>query len=167
MLFVGDPLYRPFAPDLRASQAEALTEERPDDLRWLNLRAVNVLVREGRAQEAEALVEKLLETRPSALLAEALLGLLLEGRRTSKALLWVGRVDDFPGPPEERSRLLFTAAQVLAGARKVGEAQALYRRLVEEFPGTSGAVRAGALQAGPRGGVVPAGTAPVGREGAP
>jgi uncharacterized protein (TIGR03790 family) len=167
MLFVGDPLYRPFAPDLKASQAEALKAERPDDLRWLDVRAVNALRRDGHAKEAELLAGKLLDARPSALVAEALLSVLLEERRISQALLWVERVKDFPGPVEERSQLLFTAAEVLTRAGKDSKAQALYQRLAREFPGTSGAARAAALQPEPHTSPPPAGTAPVGREGAP
>ena len=153
MLFVGDPLYRPFGPELKARQTEALKEERPADLRWLDLRAVNLLRRDGNAEGAQLVASEVLRTRPSALVADALLSLLLEEGRVAQALPWVERVNDFPGPPEERSQLFFTAVRVLTKADKVKDAQALVARLAEEFPGTSGAARAAALPAEPTAGV--------------
>jgi len=150
--FIGDPLYRPFAPGLRAKQVEALKAERPAELRWLDVQAVNMLLEREQLAAALLLAEKLLGARPSALLATRYLSLLESDGRESQALALIDRIDAFTGPKEERARLFLAASRLLKRWKRQEASDVLLDRLTGEFPGTKAAQQAEtALQSSEKG----------------
>jgi hypothetical protein len=125
--FFGDPLFRPFDPDLRALEQRQFKAGSPAQA-WTILRQVNVLIQNGQSPDA---VRGQLEAYPMStnhpILAEKVAQLYAADSRHKPASEWFQRALDLKPSPEHRLRLLLSLADSLAFSQQAPKAAVLLR----------------------------------------
>lgn len=133
-ILVGDPLYRPFSPDLFARAAELERIESPL-APWSLLHRINFFIQNG-GDAGRALVD--LETLPAAatnsVLAEKVAQLYAAKSRLKQAIIWGQKSIGIGGSPPQRARLLLDLAGWQRTLEKPADSLATLRVFAKEFP---------------------------------
>ena len=131
---VGDPLYRPLARRPDALHA-ALTSQNSPLLEWSHLRIVNLNLATGSGlSDAISYLEKLPQTRQSAVLTEKLADLYWENRRFTDALESYESALKRNPSPQQKLRLLLTLARKRAVLGPDKAAYAWYDTVLLAYP---------------------------------
>ena len=133
-IVVGDPLYRPLARRPDALHA-ALTSQNSPLLEWSHLRIVNLNLATGSGlSDAISYLEKLPQTRQSAVLTEKLADLYWENRRFTDALESYESALKRNPSPQQKLRLLLTLARKRAVLGPDKAAYAWYDTVLLAYP---------------------------------
>jgi len=131
---VGDPLYRPFARNLRDLHEDL--ERRHDKLvDWSYLRAVDFkLANREPLAEAVDILENLELTKSSAVLEEKLADLYLMQGKPSSSAYALQQVLKLDPTPQQRVRIMLTLADRLLSLERTPEAYETYQHFLTDCP---------------------------------
>lgn len=134
-LLIGDPLYRPFSPDLFA-RSKGIEEKGPASLLpWTYLHRVNFFMQNG-GDPGKVLTD--LESLPlaatNAVLAEKIAHLHAAKTRLKPAIAWAQKSLAAGGAQPERGRLMLEVAGWQQTMDKTSDAAATLRQFAKEFP---------------------------------
>lgn len=131
---VGDPLYRPFGRSPRELH-EDLARRRSKLIEWSYLRVIDLNeVLETPAKEVMVYLEKLPETRGSALLSEKLGNVYYANERKVQAVELYRRALALDPSPQQKTLLMLSLSQWLADLEREGEAIEVLRQFQAAFP---------------------------------
>lgn len=134
-VLIGDPLYRPFSPDLYARSQELERTGSPL-LSWSILHRVNFFLQNG-GDVGRALgdLETLSNAATNVVLASKVARLYADRSRLRQSVTWGRRALDAGGTPAERARLYLEIADWQRILDQSADAYATLQAFVKEFPG--------------------------------
>lgn len=131
---VGDPLYRPFARDLR-QQAQELERRHSKLLEWACLRLANLRLLQGRPlAEVARIIEHLDATGRSPVLQEKLADLYSRLGKPSASIHALQQALKLKPSPQQRVRLSLNLADQLIAVGRDAEALDVFRQFVKDCP---------------------------------
>ncbi|HRI16752.1 MAG TPA: TIGR03790 family protein, partial [Verrucomicrobiota bacterium] len=133
-LLVGDPLYRPFRPNLldRGKELERINSPL---VPWMIVQTLNYQLQQGRPiDQAIQVLELTPATTNNAVLAEKLARLFADKSRLKQAITHAQRALTAGATPEQRVRLLLDLAEWQRTVDKPKDAYATLAQFAQEFP---------------------------------